>query len=101
MKNTTEDRIKRFEELDDGPLTFGQLLRSIRTDEGMSVSAFADSIDYTADDLEYLEADVVKISDADRVSRALGDDPRLWVELAIKAQLETYGIPLTVSVENT
>lgn len=88
MTNTTEETIELLDELNGGPLTFGQLLNAVRTGEGMSEQSFADLIGYTVDGLAYLERDVVDIADADRVAAALGDSPRIWIDLAIQARFK-------------
>lgn len=89
-----------FLEVLDGPLTFGRMLRSVRTDEGASQADFAERLGVPVQNISAIENGRRNVSAAraSEWARALRQDEGLFVRLALQGELDAAGIKLEVSV---
>lgn len=90
-----------LEGLNEGPLTLGQLLVSIREGEGMTQRAFAKQLDVPVSHLCDVEKGRKGVSPerAARWARAVGHAEVQFVRLALQDQLREAGLDMTVRID--
>jgi transcriptional regulator with XRE-family HTH domain len=95
----TVDALAFLEKLD-GPLTFGAFVNSIRLGEGWTLEQMAAKLDVSPQHVCDIEKGrrSVAASRAARWARLLGYDEPQMVQLALQAELEREGLPMTVEV---
>jgi antitoxin HigA-1 len=92
--------VKFLEELRGGPLTFGDLVRSLRETDGLTQEAVAAKVGASKQHISDVEHGrrQVSIERAIRWAKALGYPPAYFVSLAFQDELDRVGAKLTVSV---
>jgi len=99
---TTKSRAKKFlENLNDGPLTIGDLLCSIREGEELSMAAFAEKLGISRSHLNDIEKGrkPVSLQKAAEYAQVLGYSEQQFIRLAIqdllaRNDLEEYEVDL-------
>lgn len=97
---TKSDAIKFLESLD-GPLTFGDMVASLRKSDGISQSALAEKLGMTPQNLSDIEngRKGVSLKKAAEFAKALGYSEALFVEKAIQQELKRDGFNYEVHLE--
>jgi plasmid maintenance system antidote protein VapI len=93
---------KVFEELNKGPLTFGQMMNSIRLCDGeLSLAEMSTKLGVSRSHLHDVENDRRTVSPdrAARWAKLLGYHPQQFVQAALQAELDSVGIKMRVSVK--
>jgi len=96
----SRDAMEFLDNLIGEPLTFGNLMSTIRTCEEMSQAAFAEKLGVSRSHVCDIErsAKVVSPARAAKFARILGYPESQFVRLALQAQVEDAGLKLVVSV---
>jgi DNA-binding XRE family transcriptional regulator len=99
-KRTKSSTIQFFEELNGGPLTFGQMLSCIRMCDEESQTNFAKKLGVSKAHLCDIEKGrrTVSLARAYSWGRKLGYSPELFVELAIQTGLDHDRLPFKVKL---
>lgn len=89
-----------LESLNDGPLTFGQLLASLRQADELSLTQFAQKLGISRQHLHQLENGQKRVSPerAVRFARALGHNEVYFVQLALQGLVDDAGVPAKVEL---
>lgn len=97
----TVDAVEYLQWLNGGPLTFGQMINSIRVCDELSLEGMSQKLGITRGNLCDVEHGRRTVSPARAAAwaKALGYSPEHFVALALQAELDTAGIKLRVSVE--
>lgn len=87
--------------LNKGPLTFGQLLSSVREAEGVSLAPFAEKLVVSRQHLHQLESGQKRVSPerAVRFARVLGQSEGFFLQLSLQDLTNDSGIASSVSVK--
>lgn len=90
-----------LESLNDGPLTFGQLLGAIREADGQSLSQFANRLGISRQHLHQLESGVKRVSPerAVRFAHSLGHNEIYFVQLVLQDLVDEAGVSAKVEVK--
>lgn len=90
-----------LQELNGGPLSFGQLLAALRESEEHSLSQFATRLGVSRQHLHQLEAGQKRVSPerAVRFARALGHSEIYFVQLALQDLVNDAGVTAHVVVK--
>ncbi len=90
-----------LESLNDGPLTFGQLLEAIREADGQSLSQFANRLGISRQHLHQLESGVKRVSPERgvRFAHSLGYNEIYFVQLALQDLVDDAGVSAKVEVK--
>ena len=93
--------IKYLESLRKGPLTFGQLLHSIRLADEISQAQIADMVGMSRSHICDIEKDcrTVSIERAAQFAEALGYSKNQFVAAVIDDQLREAGLPFVVELK--
>jgi transcriptional regulator with XRE-family HTH domain len=100
-KEKKSDAMKFLEKINGGPLTFGQMLRSIRLCEEMTLKSFSKMLGVSIQHLSDIENDrrVVSPERAAKFAARLGYLEIQFVELAVQGMLNQSGLKnLKVSI---
>ena len=89
-----------LESLNEGPLTFGQLLLAIRESDEQSLSQFATRLGVSRQHLHQLECGAKRVSPerAVRIAHALGYSEIYFVQLALQDLVDEAGVSAKVEV---
>jgi plasmid maintenance system antidote protein VapI len=89
-----------LESLNQGPLTFGQLLSGIRQTDDESLARFADRLGISKQHLHQLEVGQKRVSAerAVRFARVLGQSAAFFLQLALQDLVNDSGFRATVEV---
>ena len=92
---------KFLEELNEGRLTFGQLLASIRESDGESLAQFSRRLEVTRQHLHQIEKGEKRVSPerALRFATQLGQSEVFFVQLALQDMVNDSGLSATVEVK--
>ena len=95
------DAIKYLESLRKGPLTFGQLLHSIRLADEISQAQIADMVGMSRSHICDIEKDrrTVSIERAAQFAEVLGYSKNQFVAAVIDDQLREAGLPFVVELK--
>ena len=95
------DAVPYLEWLNGGPLTFGQMLQSVRKCDELSLDAMSAKLGITRGNLCDVEHGrrAVSAARAARWAEVLGYSPDQFVALALQAELDREGLKLRVSVQ--
>jgi len=90
-----------LQELNGGPLSFGQLLAALRQSEEQTLNQFATRLGVSRQHLHQLEAGQKRVSPerAVRFARALGHSEIYFVQLALQDLVNDAGVPARVVVK--
>ena len=90
-----------LEELNVGPLSFGQLLAALRESEVQTLSEFAARLEVSRQHLHQLECGQKRVSPerAVRFARALGHSEVYFVQLALQDLVNDAGLSAKVEVK--
>jgi transcriptional regulator with XRE-family HTH domain len=90
-----------LEDISGGPLTFAQLLNSIRVGDGLSYAAFAEKLGISRSHLCDIEKGRkgVSLSRAIEFAGALGYSKDQFVRLALQTQISDVGLKYRVVIE--
>lgn len=96
------DAMMFLENLNGGPLTFGQAMESIRLGEGESIERFASRLGVSRSQLCDIEKGrrLVSIRRAAEWAQILGQPESLFVELAVQSSILDAGLDLRVEVHS-
>ena len=107
-KGTRADKLNAatnafLQELNGGPLSFGQLLSALRESEEQTLIQFATRLGVSRQHLHQLEAGQKRVSPerAVRFARALGHSELYFVQLALQDLVNDAGVPARVEVKAT
>lgn len=100
-KRKKSDVMRFLEKLTGGPLTFGEMLSSIRLGDGLSQMEFANKLGISKSHLCDIEKGRKTVSPARaaRFAGLLGYSEEQFVRLALQDQVEQAGLDLIVRVE--
>jgi transcriptional regulator with XRE-family HTH domain len=87
--------------LNDGPLTFGQLLAAIRESDELSLAKFASRLGISRQHLHQLESGRKRVSPerAVRFAQVLGYSELYFVQLALQDLIDDAGVDAKVEVK--
>ena len=90
-----------LQELNGGPLSFGQMLTALRESEEQTLNQFATRLGVSRQHLHQLEAGQKRVSPerAVRFARALGHNEIYFVQLALQDLVDDAGVPARVVVK--
>jgi transcriptional regulator with XRE-family HTH domain len=90
-----------LEELNAGPLSFGQLLAALRESDEQTLSEFAARLEVSRQHLHQLESGQKRVSPerAVRFARALGHSAVYFVQLALQDLVNDAGLSAKVEVK--
>lgn len=90
-----------LQELNGGPLFFGQMLTALRESEEQTLNQFATRLGVSRQHLHQLEAGQKRVSPerAVRFARALGHSEIYFVQLALQDLVDDAGVPARVVVK--
>lgn len=90
-----------LESLNDGPLTFGQVLEAIRMADEQSLSQFSGRLGISRQHLHQLESGTKRASPerAVRFAKALGYSELYFVQLALQDLVDEAGVAAKVEVK--
>ena len=92
---------KFMETLTKGPLTVGEVLRSLRKSDELTQEVFAEALGISKQHLCDIEKGrkVVSPSRAAVFAKKLGQSPTFFIQLALQEELRTAGLKLKIKVE--
>jgi transcriptional regulator with XRE-family HTH domain len=90
-----------LQELNGGPLSFGQMLTALRESDEQTLNQFATRLGVSRQHLHQLEAGQKRVSPerAVRFARALGHNEIYFVQLALQDLVDDAGVPARVVVK--
>jgi plasmid maintenance system antidote protein VapI len=94
------DAILVLEKMRGGPLTFGEMIHSLRVGDELSLSTYAQRLGVSRQYLCDVEKGrrIVSAGTASAWAKKLGHAEAAFVKLALQAELDAAGVPLVVSV---
>ncbi|HWU43612.1 MAG TPA: helix-turn-helix transcriptional regulator [Bdellovibrio sp.] len=102
IKRKKSDAVKFLEKLTGGPLTFGQLLESIRLGDEISQLRFAEKLGISKSHLCDIEKGRKPVSafKASEYAKILGYSNEQFVRLALQDEVNRLGLKLKVIIES-
>lgn len=90
-----------LESLNDGPLTFGQMLAALRQSDELTLAAFAAKLDVSRQHLHQLESGSKRVSPerAVRFAQALGHSEVYFLQLALQDLVQDTGVQAKVEIK--
>lgn len=101
MRTKKSDAIKFLESLTGGPLTFGELIHSIRLGEELSMEAFGAILGVSRGHVNQIEKGYKGVTPrrAAQFARKLGYHEAQFVQLALEDQLRRDGLKYKVQLD--
>jgi len=98
---TKKSEAMKFLESLDGPLSFGEMVASLRQADGITQKALADKLGISPQNLSDIEngRKGVSLKKAAEFAKALGYSEALFLSKAIQYNLEDEGFPFEVHLE--